>query len=40
MDMGYDDLEQFPQKERNQDSTEQIMAFSENHTCKTKQEQN
>lgn len=26
MDMGHDDLEQLPQKDRNQDSTEQIMA--------------
>lgn len=40
MDMGHDDLEQRPQKDRNQDSIEQIMAFSEKHTYKTKQELN
>lgn len=40
MDMGHDDLEQCPQKDRNQDSIEQIMAFSEKHTYKTKQELN
>lgn len=38
MDMGHDDLEQLPQKDKNQDSIEQIMAFSEKHKCKTKQE--
>lgn len=27
MDMGHDDLEQLPQKDRNQESIEQIMAF-------------
>lgn len=31
MNMGHDDLEQLHQNDGNQDSTEQIMAFSKKH---------
>lgn len=36
MNIGHDDLEQLHQNNGNQDSTEQIMAFSKKHMCKTR----
>ena len=38
MNMDQDDLEQLCQKDGNQDSTEQIMAFLKKQMCKTKQQ--